>query len=242
MLRRTFLRLAALLLAAPRLVRGQSPLVWDTAQYHLAYRTDADDPTTGRYDRTFPPYSLYQARCDAIIAAAAAPPISRPMLLTDRILIGGCGFGQLVDCFRDLGYTNVAGVDGGPHISDNIGLVTPGTIMLEEQIRGGGQFRARLRAGIGWDEFDWIISESMLEGAGSDNNVIAALNFIQGINWSPGSGNTTTEIHMVVPLSPEQDPGYLWKSMGDWRTLLDGGGHTQANGMFLMNLQSFKVH
>ncbi len=212
-------------------------LVWDTAQYHEAYRTDADDPATGQYDRVFPPPELFQKRCDALIAVAAAAPISRPILTGDRILIGGCGFGQLVDCFHAAGFSNCWGVDGSPHIAANSNLITPGTIVLEENIRGGGRFRRSLRDNTGDDEFDWIISESMLECADNDNEVLAANNFIQGIRAA-----NATVIHMVVPLSPGQDAGYLWKSMADWRTLHDSDNRTQANGTFLMDLQTFEVY
>lgn len=145
---------------------------WDgeadwTAHYDVRVR-NPDHPQYGQrvgYGRVYaevfrsplvPGNTEFTERRDHLIALGMAP--------TDRILVAGCAFGFLIEAFHDAGYDNVWGVEYSTHIENNRATESRGDVLfVEDDIRGGGRVRAALRNLTGDDEFDWIVSESVME-------------------------------------------------------------------------------
>ncbi len=144
------------------------------------------------------------------------------MGLTDRILIVGSAFGYLNERFFDAGFTNVFGLDNSDDINNRKGVEMRADVAnrhVHNDIRSGGQLRARLRQQTGDDEFDWIITESMLEsfdGAELEQILDACEVGLTGTDLSQ-------IIHIVVtkedPTSPGYDPAFNWKTIAEWNAI-----------------------
>ncbi len=142
------------------------------------------------------------------------------MLPTDRILVVGCGFGYLIDRFHDGGFPNVWGIDSSDDIEQRQGAESRGsTLWVPDTITGAGRIRNKLRQLTGDDEFDWIITESMLESY-EDGEVQTILNVCEGALTGSDQSHI---IHIVVtkedPAAPGYAPAFNWKTIADWNLL-----------------------
>ncbi len=142
---------------------------------------------------------------------------------TDRILIGGCGFGFLIDAFHDAGFPNTWGIDDSGHISTNRPTEARGsTLFVENGFSGGGQVRNQLRQLTGDDIFNWIITESVMESY-EDAELTPFLNAAETV-LDPAEGNENI-IHLVQsvldPSNPDRsiDPVYNQKMIGEWNAI-----------------------
>lgn len=83
---------------------------------------------------------------------------------SDRVLVGGCGFGYLMAAARAAGYPLTWGLDSSTWIDGNGPTeAIDSTLWVRGDFRGGGAVRNALRQLTGDDQFDWVITESVLE-------------------------------------------------------------------------------
>ncbi len=143
----------------------------------------------------------------------------------DRILIVGSAFGYLNQRFIDAGFLNVFGLDNSDDINNRKGAEMRADVAnqhVHHDIRSGGQLRARLRQQTGDDEFDWIITESMLESY-TDPELSQILDACE-------AGLTGTDlshiIHQVTTKErtypPDKDPywgPFNWKTIAEWNAI-----------------------
>jgi hypothetical protein len=141
-----------------------------------------------------------------------------PIGSTDRILVGGCAFGFLIEAAKDAGYPNIWGIDNSPHIEANGPTETRGDVLLvQDDFTGGGRVRAKLRTLTGDDEFDWIITEDMISSFDD-----AELPVVFGV--------CETALLPAVPLGhiihiTSTTPGGIghasinWKTLAEWEAL-----------------------
>ncbi len=226
-------------------------LTWDAAQFASAYSVRdrrPGSPTFGQrlgYGREMaeavmapgqPGLTMYEHRRDQLISLFS-------LSSQDRILIGGCGYGFLIEVFRDAGYSSCWGIDDSPHVAANKASQARADIANEwvvNDIRSGGQARNALRQLTGDDIFDWVITEQLLESF-ADAELPTVFGAADAVTAPGGS-----VIHLVVPL---QQPNFLadgvpveirqnaemnWKLMSEWKALAPS--HTFVN---LNNWQVF---
>jgi hypothetical protein len=142
-------------------------VVWDQATYDLWYNGWVDGAlvTYGRAHQYaeadgFTPEQSGVARRRDFLIANAMPGLTA----TDRILVGGCGLGYLMARFRAAGYPNCWGIENSPHIESIKNVeAEDATIWVVDDFTGGGRVRNKLRTLTGDDEFDWVITEGLLE-------------------------------------------------------------------------------
>lgn len=151
------------------------------------------------------------------------------MGLTDRILIVGSAFGYLNQRFIDAGYVNVFGLDDSDDIDNRKGVEMRADVAnkhIKHNIRSGGQLRARLRQQTGDDEFDWVITESMLESY-TDPELSQILDACE-----VGLFNGTDQSHIIHIITtkereyagPPDDPDpynpiFNWMTIAEWNAI-----------------------
>lgn len=172
-----------------------------------------------------PEESHYATRRDRLIALGIAT--------TDRILIGGCGFGFLIERFHAAGYPLCWGIDNSTYIADNRNTEISGsTLWVDDDFTGGGRIRNKLRQMTGDDIFNWVITESVLES-------------LEDIEMPPYFSACETVIDPAEPLTnivhivyvPPFGPNYVgefnektidqWKSMRPSHTWMDDYGNVR---------------
>jgi len=200
-------------------------LTWDETQFANAYSIPDREAGPGvriGYGRRFAQivattpagatFPFYRRRVNALVAAFPIQP-------ADRILVAGCGFGYIIDEFKDAGFPNCWGIDSSSYISGRRSIeATDTTLFVSDTITGGGRVKAALRSLTGDDIFHWVISESLLEGQ-TDAEIPALLNAAEGV-LDP-SVTQDHIIHMVVPLQSDasQDAEFNWKTLADWNAM-----------------------
>lgn len=137
---------------------------------------------------------------------------------TDRIIVVGCGFGFLIEVLAGRGYTNTFGIDSSSDIESKKGVEASGDIVLvSEEMNGTGRVKAVLRQQTGDDEFDWIVTESVMESY-DDSDVQVICNVCEG-----GLYNTHTFaniIHMVFEPPWPKFPGvFNEKTLAEWKAM-----------------------
>jgi hypothetical protein len=144
-------------------------------------------------------------------------------LPTDRILIGGCGFGYLIDAFKTAGFPNCWGIDKSPHIDSHKATESPEGIILVGEDIAGGQAKAALRAATGDDEFHWVISESVLESFDNTDPFVSALfdaaNGVLFRDLTPPQGDETWRAIHLVSTNPDLDPTFNVQDIDAWAAL-----------------------
>jgi hypothetical protein len=142
---------------------------------------------------------------------------------TDRILIAGCGFGYGIQAFKDAGFPDTFGIDKSPHIQNNKSTQGPnGIVLVGEDVTGGGAKNA-LRNATGDDEFDWVLTESVLESYDNTDPVMSALLDASqaGVyrQFTPPQGNEAWRVIHLVAANPELDPAFNVQSIDAWSSL-----------------------
>ncbi len=193
-------------------------VVWDAAAFDTYYRgsTDTDDhpnPADRGYGQRMNRDAMFGKRFRVLTTEFN-------MLATDRILVVGCGFGYLIERFHDAGYANVWGIDSSDDIEARKGVESRGDVLwVSDEMTGVGRVRAAMRNLTGDDEFDWIITESMLESY-EDNEVQTILNVCEGALTGSDQSHI---IHIVVtkedPAAPGYAPAFNWKTIAVWNLL-----------------------
>ena len=166
-------------------------------------------------------------------------------------VIVGAGYGFTVEALEELGYTNLLGIDvstfiqgrkgqdEGPELDENIieaGL-DPGS-GVGQQLKmtmmaaaGGpgarsrtsrgilnedgstGQSRARIRQALNNANLEWAVSEHILESLNDLETQQASL---------IANGIAPNVAHVITERQIGNHPGYNWKTLEEWKTLLPG--------------------
>ena len=146
-----------------------------------------------------------------------------PMIATDRILIGGCGFGFLIDAFHDAGFPDVWGIDNSGHIATNRPTESRGsTLFVQDEFSGIGRVRNQLRTLTGDDIFNWVISESMLESYEDAEMGSLASSAETLLDPAEGLENIINLVYAVIdPANPGRslDPVFNQKTIQEWKAL-----------------------
>lgn len=195
------------------------PLVWDQTTYERMYARRDSDPDSAAFGELIHYGRAYYDANLTPFARRLAWLTGLGMDASDRVLVGGCGYGFLIEVMRDAGFTSVWGIDSSPHIQARRALETRGDVLLvEDDMRGGGRIRAALRSLTGDDIFDWVIDEDALSSF-SDGELAGMLNACESV-LSP-SKPTSNIVHMVTPLLPghRQDPAINWKLLSTWKQI-----------------------
>ena len=137
---------------------------------------------------------------------------------TDRILVGGCGLGFLIEAFKDAGYTECFGIDNSSHVASKRGVETRGDIVfVEDDIKGGGgRIKAAFRRDTGDDIFQWVISESVLESY-EDAELGQLLDAAESV-LDPTKPHSNI-IHMVLTIESQVDPMFNQKTLAEWKAV-----------------------
>lgn len=150
-------------------------------------------------------------RVDRFVALGIQP--------SDRVLIAGCGYGFTIEVFHGRGFPSVWGIDSSAHIAANRGIEAVGsTLMVEDDIRGGGRVRAALRSLTGDDVFDWVISESVLESYDDGAEMTQLLNAAESVL---AGGDLSRIVHFVFvpPFAPEVAGLLNEKTIDQWNAV-----------------------
>jgi hypothetical protein len=187
-----------------------------------------------------------RSRATRLVAALGWQP-------TDRIVLVGAGFGWTAEALEELGFTSVVGCDVSRYVQDNkalseeqevdaaisaVGLnpsAGEGAALKAKLYDGGARTRAsrgvlneglatpgsrrKIATALGGDP-DWGLSESVLESL-TDAEA-------QDISARVHSWTSATIAHFVVTLGGNQDPGYNWKTLEDWKALLPSDTFIEA--------------
>lgn len=163
--------------------------------------------------------SEYEHRANLIEQSAPAPGL----VATDRILIVGCGFGYLIEALKDRGYPLTFGIDSSSDIESRKGVEARGDVVLvSEDMNGTGRTKNQLRQNTGDDEFDWIVTETMLESY-DDAEIQTILNVIEGGLYAQHSFDHALHLVMDVrdPARPDDsiDPAFNQKTLAEWNAM-----------------------
>jgi hypothetical protein len=139
---------------------------------------------------------------------------------TDRILIAGCGLGHLIQAFKDAGFPNTYGIDFSSEITSRrgIGEGPSGIVLVSEDIRSGNQARQALQAATGDSEFDWLISEAVMEsydGTELDQMLNAAPVALYKSLTPPQGSERWRCIHLVYT-NTNLAPAFLVQDIDAW--------------------------
>lgn len=176
---------------------------------------------------------------------------------SDAVAVIGCGFGGTVEGLLALvpGISAV-GVDVSPWVQSakdttetaylrgkiaeagldpdtgkgaaklaeyDTGETRAATFILNTDITGGGKARNDIKSALGLknnEDITWAVSDDLLTSLtdGEITDHIGAMNAL-----------AVSCAHLVTPLMPEttQDPRLNWKTMSEWRALIDAAGHPE---------------
>jgi len=159
--------------------------------------------------------SEYEKRVDVLETLGIQP--------TDRILIAGCAFGFLIEILKERGYPNVYGVDSSSHIESNLGAVADGdSVIISDDITGVGRVKSALKKATGEDEFNWVISESVLESY-EDNEITVITGSIATYmyNTEPASQAVHFVMDVIDIAYPDKsiDPAFNQKTLEEWNAM-----------------------
>ena len=144
-----------------------------------------------------------------------------------RVLIGGCGFGFLVDAFHDLGIANCWGVDDSAFITGGRGTYTRVTTdFVEDSYEGVTRVTDKMNTQTGGQTFQWVITESLLESY--EDGEIPALLDASEVFLDGAFGNANI-IHLVQSVTgfvssagdadKSIDPIYNQKTISEWKAI-----------------------
>lgn len=175
----------------------------------LSYTREAMARSKGPYDDVMTEYITRAAQLTALF----------PIGLTDRIIMAGSGLGFTIEAFKDLGFANIWGIDNSTYINSIKGTEARGDVeIIDETFRNTPQLSVKLTQVTGSNQFDWIITESILEsyddGAEMDEILdVAELGLEDGLPLS-------NIIHMIFPI-PGIGIQFNQKTLFDWQAIRD---------------------
>lgn len=191
----------------------------------LSYTREAMARSKGPYDDTM---TEYIDRFNVLIS------LFPTMAQSDRIIFAGSGLGFTLEPFIDAGFTNIWGLDNSTYINSIKGVEARGdVVIIDETFRNTPQLSVKLTQITGSNQFDWIVTESVLEsyddGAEMDEILdVAELGLFDGLPLS-------NIIHMVYPL-PGIGIQFNRKTMFDWRAIRDEHSWVDYTRGFLAGL------
>jgi len=181
---------------------------WDTAaDWEAEYRIDG----VAGYGQAMIDSPDFDERADALIALGVT-------LATDRILVVGSGpSAPLVMRLKDRGVVNAWGLDPSAHVQSRSGEWRGDVLVVDSDINGGGQLRQALRNGTGDDEFDWIVTEQLLESLeeSPQDEIAVVLNVIEGGLFN-ALGNERCVHFVKVGWKDPVGSGYTVKTPAEW--------------------------
>ena len=205
---------------------------WVTEKdFQDAYSIKIRDPSHPQFGQTVFYGRLWAQRCEGRYDDTLTRFIRRRSDLvrvfsigtTDRILIGGSGFGFLVDAFHDAGFSNTWGIDDSLHISTERSTETrSGTGFVEDEFLGVETIRTKLDTETGGRTFKWVITESLMESY-EDAEMGTLLD--AGENFLDSAFTNANIIHLVQSVlrdgTPDShiDPIYNQKSLSQWKAV-----------------------
>jgi len=147
-----------------------------------------------------------------------------PILTGDRIIVGGCGFGYLVEAFKDAGYANCWGIDNSNFVKNNKAVEARGDIIIiGEKFKVAAQLSTKLNSETGANNFKWVITESLLESYDDGAEMTEILDMAE--SGLTGGEPLTNIIHMVMsvqdPANPDRSisPIFNQKTLAQWKTV-----------------------
>ncbi len=201
-------------------------VVWNQAMYERAYAVrdrNPASPTHGErfsYGRRFAQLAasplndqltLYLQRVDRLTAAFA-------IRAADRILVVGCGLGFLVEAFHDRGFPNVWGIDDSTHVAQLRATETREDVdFIEDDVRGGRRVRNALRRRTGAAKFDWVLTESVLEGY-EDAELQTIFDATGKFLAAPGGLDRVVHLVVTTPSGRSLDD-FNWKTLAEWKAM-----------------------
>jgi hypothetical protein len=197
-------------------------LTWQTRDDWLRFykitKADGSVVTLGD-DRTWSidnPENEVHRRADALKALG--------MLPAHRVVVLGCGPGGfLVEALKLRGFPNCWGVDSSPWVEGRKAIASGGVIWLNADFTGN--IGNALRQMTGDNDFDWVVTESVLESY-DDNEVTVGLNSCEGLR---NPQTPMSHIIHIVFTPPFDEPSlFNEKSMAQWKAMRPA--HTWMNG------------
>ena len=175
--------------------------------------------------------------------------------LAQKIVIVGCGYGWVIEKLLEMGFTNVAGTDTSSYIqgtktqtedaeidaaiaaagldpTQGEGLAlrqkilpavarskVPDKVLNEDMANNAS--RNRIKNAVGGGTIAWGISDSVLESL-TDSECVTASSRAHQI--------CTNVAHLVVTARDGNHPGYNWKTLEQWKTLIPADTFIQVGG------------
>lgn len=152
---------------------------------------------------------------DALLAAFPA------MDPADRFFFVGCGFGFLVEVFRDAGFTNAWGIEPSAYIQGNKVTETRGDVVLvNESLTSGNALLNAMRNATGSRTADWVIDDEVLLGYtdAEITEVVAnpSTRFVDLFEYLL-TGNDQSRIVHLVRQGVSVDPEVIRRPMATWQ-------------------------
>jgi hypothetical protein len=153
--------------------------------------------------------------------------------LANRILIAGAGLGFLIETMKLVGFTNTFGIDASPWCQQQKATVNSGVVLVNADFNSAvNSLKNAFNAATGGRDFNWIISESVLESY-ENGEITAITNNIPQLlaNGMPNS----RIIHIVYTPPFNSVPGVFnektmaqWKAMAPTHTWMNAAGYGVA--------------
>jgi hypothetical protein len=203
-------------------------LNWATRDDWLrCYRLTKDDGTVVTYgdDRSWSvdnPGNEIHRRADALISLGIG--------LAHRIVVLGCGPGGfLIEAFKQRGRPNCWGVDSSPWVESRKSIAQGDVVWLNANFTGN--IGNAMRTLTGDNDFDWVITESVLESY-IDSEITVGLNACEGLRFPQ---TPMSQIVHLVFTPPFDEPGLFnektmaqWKAMRPTHTWMNAEGYEVA--------------
>jgi hypothetical protein len=138
--------------------------------------------------------------------------------LANRVLIAGAGMGFLIETMKLVGFTNTFGIDASPWCQQQKASVNNGVVLVNADLNSSvNSLKNAFNTATGGRDFNWIISESVLESY-DNGDITAMLNNIPQL-LSNGMPNSHI-IHLVyVPPFGAAAGVFNEKTMAQWKAM-----------------------
>jgi len=152
--------------------------------------------------------------------------------LANRILIAGAGMGFLIETMKLVGFTNTFGIDASPWCQQQKATVNNGVVLVNADFTSAvNALKNTFNTATGGRDFNWIISESVLESY--DNGDITAIT--NNVTQLLANGMPNSHVIHLVYTPPFNQPGLFnektmaqWKAMAPTQTWMNAEGYQVA--------------